>query len=101
MNLQGPGSTAPQWGPPVDPTDDLQSPPMREAINIIRHKIFPCVLLTIFSPEFTSTFSDIDEKANDISGGGFSNVFTMPDYQVIYKEIKERCLLIGCKRSGD
>jgi len=37
---------------------------------------------TVGGTEFTSTFSDIDEKANDISGGGFSNVFTMPDYQV-------------------
>lgn len=37
---------------------------------------------TVGGTEFTSIFSDVDEKANDISGGGFSNVFNMPDYQV-------------------
>ena len=31
---------------------------------------------------FTGLFTDANEKGNDISGGGFSNVFPMPKYQV-------------------
>ena len=33
---------------------------------------------------FTGLFTDANEKGNDISGGGFSNVFSMPKYQVNY-----------------
>ena len=39
---------------------------------------------TVGGTEFTGIFTDVNEKGNDISGGGFSNVFSMPKYQVKY-----------------
>lgn len=37
---------------------------------------------TVGGTMFTGMFTDVNEKGNDISGGGFSNVFEMPKYQV-------------------
>ena len=44
-------------------------------------RIFPSSIL--FVTEFVGYFTDKDEKANDISGGGFSNTFPMPKYQQV------------------
>ena len=38
---------------------------------------------TVGGTMFTGLFTDANEKGNDISGGGFSNVFSMPKYQVL------------------
>ncbi|XP_063692648.1 tripeptidyl-peptidase 1-like [Bolinopsis microptera] len=37
---------------------------------------------TVGGTMFTAVFSDVNEKGNDISGGGFSNIFSMPKYQM-------------------
>lgn len=37
---------------------------------------------TVGGTMFTGVFSDNNEKGNDLSGGGFSNIFPMPKYQI-------------------
>ena len=55
---------------------------------------------------FTGTFSDTNEKGNDISGGGFSNVFPQPGYQreavagYLHSGINYTTCIINVQQSG-